>query len=367
MNWKTIAPWAPLLAVVLLLTLSNSGCSSCESEPEAREREPLSLIPQDHWIVGTVDMGPLRASSAYKRVIKRNNPSAYYLGNECEYDPLPSIDKLWIGAGDGVEKGRAALIAFGSIDRDKVLGCFREDLRRRGLSLEEVEIQGNTVYNAGPGRPHIAWLDAETVVIADRGNMEKVIALDKGQGNSVRDNQLLYKLWERAADGRDVAVAIQPTEKIAKQIGGLVPKNYSAIEGTKQIAFGLRFMKGMDLYLSLRLQEGDDAARVAGRAERDIKRAQENEFVTISGLSSHLRAINIEFAGSEITASAHLNDRQLDSLTRLAVDSIDEIMRESDPEKALRDRFRNASKNDAGPAQSGDADVDGATTGDAAQ
>lgn len=356
------------MALISLAAL-GVGCGDCGGEGEAREREPLSLIPADAWVVGSVDMGPLRGSPAYKRVVGDGNPASYYLGSECDYDPLPHIDKLWIGGGDDLEKGRGVIVAFGPLDRDKILGCFRDEMRQRGLSLDEEEMEGVTVFTPGPGRPHLAWLDAKTLVVADRDTMGKVLALEKGQGSSVRNNQVLYKLWERVARGRDLAVVSTPNEATIKRAGALVPDAYAAVDTTEQVALGMRFMKGLDLYFSLRLEDGDDAARLADRIESDVERWQNNDYIVIAGLSSHLKALNIERAGPEVTASAHLSERQVDSLTRLAVDSIDEIMRDGrDPEALVRERLRSAGRSaDAGSSDGAPLSNDGApTTGDAA-
>jgi hypothetical protein len=328
-------------ALAVLAAAGIGGCAHCGGEPPPREREPFSVIPADSWIIASVELGPVRASKAYERALANGNPVDQYLGRDCQYDPLPDVERAWVGAGDGFERGRGAIVAFGSMDRTKILECFRAETRRRGLSLEELDVEGITVYSPGPGRPHLAWLDAKTLVVADRAHMDKVVALEKGKGQSVRTNTALLKLWERVSQGRDVAIAALPTEAAAKRVGALVPDAYGSIDHASQVAIGFRFMKGLDIYAMVQLAASDDAVRVHDRLTKDLARWRENDYIVIAGLAGHLKAVNVETAGREISASGRWTERQVDSVARLAVDSIDEILREGgDPEEILRNRLR---------------------------
>lgn len=348
--------------IITLVFCLMSGCGSCSGDQESRDREPLSLIPADAWIVASIEMGAVRAAPAYKRALRQGNPTAYYLGNDCIYDPLPDIDRFWVGAGDEFERGLGAVIVFGPVNQEKALDCFRANMRRRGLSVEEETMEGFTVHTPGPGRPHVAWLDSKTLVVADRANMEKVLALEKGKGKSVRTNQALLKLWERASQGRDIALAVEPPASAAKRLGNIVPNSYSGLGTAEQALVGLRFSKGLDILVSARLKGHDETNALHKALTRDIDRWKDHDLVVIAGLSGHLNAIRLEAAGPELTASAHMTQRQVDTLVRFAVDSVDEIMRDSDPEEAIRRRLRG--EGDGGP--DADASVDGGAQDEAA-
>ncbi len=350
-----------LFCAVALPWTGAAGCGSCGSEPAPREREPLSLIPEGVLLVGSVDMDPVRGSAAYKRVLRNGNPMGPYLG-DCTYDPLPDVDRVWFGASEEVEQGRGAVVVMGRVDRGKVLDCFRNELRRRGLRLEEVEVEGFTVQSAGPGRPHLAWVDAGTLVFGDRANVEKMLALEKGKGRSARHDARLMKLWERAAEGRDVAIAATPDESVSKRLASLVPEEWQPLVSAEQVAIGARFVKGMELMVTVRLRSGAEAERILGRLQRDLTAWQDHDYVVIAGLSSHLKAVRLEGAGPEITARATWTDKQLDTLARLTVDSIEEIAR-GGPDKAaqnLRERLQGPAPAkrpaDGGPSDGGSAD-----------
>lgn len=354
-------------AAVVIAVLALAGCDSCRGEPPVREREPLSLIPADSIVVASVEVRPVLESPAYERLRRNTNPVSYYLG-DCDYDPLPHIDRLWLGGGSDVLEGKGVLVALGPVNRDKVLECYRNDIRRRGLSVEEEQVEGFTVYSAGPGRLHLAWIDAETSVMGDRGSTLEVLALERGKGKSVRSNQTLFKLWERMAKGQHVAVAMLPEKGHLERLGKILPRSYQALTRTKQVALSLGLIKGMDVRVMLRLDSGEDATKVAKQMDQDIAYWSGHEYAEIAGVNQHLKAVRVEHAGPEITSSAHWTEAQVRSLAGLAVDSIDEIMRSSDPEKALRERFQvegdaGASKADARPG--GGAEPGGADAGPA--
>ena len=358
MKLVQITWWSLVSAAVVASSFWLTGCESCRGEPEIREREPLSLIPADSIIVASAEIPPVIRSDAYKRVKRNTNPVEYYLG-DCAYDPLPHIDRIWMGGGPDVFEGKGVMVVMGPVNQDKVLKCYRDDIRRRGLSVEEEENEGFTVYSAGPGRLHMSWLDAETLVLGDRSTTLKVLALERGKGESIRGKQTLFKLWERMAKGQDVAVAILPQVDHLKRMGKLLPKSYQRVTRTEQAALSFRLAKGMDLRIMVRLDSGDDAIHVTKRLESDLEHWSGHEYAEIAGVDEHLEAIRIERAGPEITGTAHWTEKQVRSLAGLAVDSIDEVMRSSDPEKALRERFQ-------GPHDAGPAKADGAAQGDAA-
>jgi hypothetical protein len=253
------------------------------------------------------------------------------------------------------------------VDREKVLDCFRNELRRRGLGMEETEFEGITAYSAGPGRPHLAWVDRETLLVGDRGNVEKMIRLDKGGGRSVRSNTPLIKLYERVADGHDVAIAAIPGEAVSKRLGSFVPEEWRPAVEAEQIGIGARMMKGMDLFVTLRLRSGLEAEKLRTRLERDLERWQDHDYVVIAGLSSHMKAIRLEGAGPEITVRADWTDKQVDTLARLALDSAEEIMRDGadSAAKNIRDRLRpSKSPRDGGPSAGGDGSPTDGSAGD---
>jgi hypothetical protein len=367
MSFPRSQPLARFAWLLVPCIAAAVGCRSCWGEPEAREREPLSLIPDDSLVVGSAEMGPLRSSSAYKRVLRQGNPMAPFLG-DCAYDPLPDVDRVWFGGGADLEQGRGSIVVMGPVDREKVLDCFRNELRRRGLGLEEVEIEGFTAYSAGPGRPHLAWVDRETLLIGDRDHVERMLALEKGKGRSVRSNTPLIKLYERVAQGRDVAVAAIPSPEITKRLSDFAPEDWRPAAEAEQIAIGARVMKGVDLVVTVRLKSGDEAQKLLVRLEGYLERWRDHDYVVLAGVSSHLKAVRLAGAGPEITASASWTDKQVDTLARLAVDSLEVIMREGASKTAdsLREKLRDMTGAANQPADGGPARPDGGLAGDGA-
>jgi hypothetical protein len=347
-------------AAVVAAAHALAGCGSC-GEPEARTRDPLSLIPADSIVVASVEVRPVLASPAYERIRRSVNPVSAYLG-DCEYDPLPHIDRLWLGGGADVLEGKGVMVVMGPVVRDKVLECYRADARRDGLTVEEEQVKGVTVYSAGPGRLHLAWLDAKTAVVGDRDSTLAVLALDRGEGSSVRSNQTLFKLWERMAKGQHVAVAMLPQKSQLDRLGKVLPDTHQGLMRAEQLGLSLFVSKGLDIRAMLRLESGDSATKMAKQLGRDIEYWSGHEYAEIAGVDGHLKAMRVENAGPEITVTAHWTEAQVRSLAGLAVDSIDEIMRSGDPEKALRERFQKdggavpaqpADRPDGGPAPTG--------------
>ena len=77
----------------------------------------------------------------------------------------------------------------------------------------------------------------------------------------------------------------------------------------------------------LRLSKQVDAEKLSQSLKRALKRWQSSDYAVFAGIAGHLKAIHIESAGPEITASAAWDERQFDSLTRLVMDSIEEMGR----------------------------------------
>jgi hypothetical protein len=232
---------------------------------------------------------------------------------------------------------------------------MREELRRRGLSLEESEIEGFKAYSAGPRRFHISWVDRGTVVLGDRGHVEKMLALERGKGKSARANDTLLKLYERMARDRDIAIAAIPDQATTKRLTELATRflpegQWVDVLKARRAGLGARLNKGVDFFVTLRFASGDEAGTLASQIKSGLERWRDHDYVVIAGLSSHLKAINVEGAGPEITASASWSERQLDAVARLAVDSLEEIMRDGRDQAAtnLREKLRKV--RDGGPS-----------------
>jgi len=318
-------------------------------------------------------MEPLRRSPAYKRILKRGNPMRPFLG-ECTYDPLPDIDTVWVGLGPEGKAGHGSVVVLGPVERDKVLECYGKNLNSRGLSLSEQQVEGFTVHSGGPGRPHLAWVDRETLLISDRPHIEKMLALEKGKGRSVLTNDVLMSLYKRMAADRDIALAVLPDEASRERVKGFMPSDWQGATAATRLGVGIRVHKGLDLIASLRLPTGLEAEKLSGSLGRALKRWSDHDYVAIAGLSAHMKAIRIEHAGPELIARAEWNEKQVDSLARLAVDSAEEILRGAgnDPAKALRQQLRGAaeagSSADAGARPRGDgAPADGSIATDASR
>ncbi len=331
--------YAGILGILLFLA---AGCNSCKKETAPKEREPLSLIPNDAVLVASVDVNAVRRSPAYKKLIKRGNPITSLLG-ECEYDPLPDIDRVSLGLGkDAARTGRGSIVVFGPIKKEKLLTCYSAVLRKQGLRLTEEEKEGITIYAAGSGRPHLSWLDETTLLLGDRDHVEKMISIEKNQAPSIRKNIPLTKLYDRIAPGRHVTIAALPDEGTRRQLKRYAPRGWAAAADARQVGLGIRLQKGMNVLAIMRLTSDIEGEKLAAALKNSLNRWQKSNYIVLTGLASHLRSIKIENAGLEITASANWNDKQVNSLVRLAVDSVDELMRSSSGDMArdLENRLR---------------------------
>jgi hypothetical protein len=357
------------MALIMVVLTGTVSCKSCQEEAAPRERERLSLIPADALVVASMEMFPLRQSSAYKRLFRDRSPAAYYLGDDCEYNPMPDVDHVWLGADRRLEQGKGAMVVIGPVQKDRLLECFRSVARRQGLSVEEQEIEGVTVYSNGPGRIHLAWLDRQTLVVADRENMTKVLAVEKSGAPSVRTNDTLLKLHDRARQGRHVGAGLLPDEASMKRLGKVLPQKYRALTKTEQVAVGANVEKGLDLYAMLRLDSGVEAEKAHQALQQDLDRFKNNDYLVIAGLGSMLEGLRLENAGPEITATLRLSSRQFDSLTRLAMDSVEEFKRSGrPPEELLKQRLQQAVdgglRPDGQPAEAGASPADEAPVAD---
>jgi len=165
----------------------------------------------------------------------------------------------------------------------------------------------------------------------------------------VDHNHPLVLLVDGSEEARDVACALeQEGYEVARAASTIEAEGFyvssrleAIVVGEEQgaLAFNLRKGRGMDLKLAIRLDTGENGATIAERLQRDLRDWAGNQYVQVAGIDEHLKAINVERAGPEITASAHWNESQVNALAGLAVDSIDEIKRSGDPEKALRQQF----------------------------
>jgi hypothetical protein len=244
-----LATLASLLVAGLALALS--GCGDSFAAPgvanSAQATEALALLPGDADVVGMVNLAAARDSDALEAALGgtglgmvsgRGSEDFDAFVRMTGFSPAEDLDRVYLAAteGPGGGEGRAAFVAYGRFDRDRI-ARYIADQDEAG-EVEQTEIDGYPVYFAaedeGP-RPGVAFVSDRMVLAGDEATLRAMIGRI-GATDATADAEL-QALLDRVAypDGAWFA---------ARGLDRMGPGNGAAAQAAEGVVVSMAFEDG---------------------------------------------------------------------------------------------------------------------------
>ena len=186
------------------LALALSGCDDSFAAPgvgaSAQTTEALALLPGDADVVGMVNLAAARQSGALDAALGgaglgmvsgRGSDDFDDFVRMTGFSPAEDLDRVYLAAveaPDGAD-GRAAFVAFGRFDRDRIRRYVADQDEGE---IEEVQIGELTAYLAaeeeGP-RVGFAFVNSGMLLAGDEGTLRAMVAR-LGQTDRTADAEL---------------------------------------------------------------------------------------------------------------------------------------------------------------------------------
>lgn len=180
------------------LGLAASGCNDTLAAPgvgaSAQTTEALAMLPTDADMIGMMDLAAARQSGAVDAVLGGTGLGMVSGDGSADFDefirmtgfdPTEDIDRVYIAATEGKGDGRAAFVAYGRFDRDRIERYIAD---QADADLEATEIDGLPVYFAaeevGP-RPGFALVNSQMVLAGDEVTLRAMIDRLGSSGSAV--------------------------------------------------------------------------------------------------------------------------------------------------------------------------------------
>lgn len=180
------------LAALLVagLALAASGCSDTFAAPgvgtSAQTTEALALLPGDAEVIGMVNLGAARQTDALDAALGeaglgmvsgRGSQDFDAFVRMTGFDPAQDLDRVYLAAAEGPDgaEGRAAFVAYGRFDRDRIRQYIGQ---QDDGEFEQTEIGGLTAYFAaedeGP-RPGVVLVNDAMVMAGDEHTLRAMV------------------------------------------------------------------------------------------------------------------------------------------------------------------------------------------------
>ncbi len=337
-----------LATAALALAVGGASCSSCsKTSGSATAREDIALVPKDTGVVGMINVGRVRDTSFWRKLLdlredaardrkkaleeeKKNNPDTVKEDDgtpkdfedfvaRCGFDPFKQLDSIFIAFPSTPTEGEFGLIAHGDFDEAKLVGCAKAMVKKEGSELAETDYNGKKLYNdASSGSLTFTFLDKRTAVFAGREWVKQIVDLAAGKaGESAKANQPLMDLMKQARTSDALwgigLIADSTREKLRDN------ETLKSAGSLKDVYGSIDFPSGMTLSLNADLGADADAADLAKKIGEQLVEAKKNGQVMMLGFASYIDAIKVEPKGASLKFSVKLNQQQVDELvTRVA-------------------------------------------------
>lgn len=145
--------------------------------------DPFDAVPQDSFLVATVDLAELRRSPLYEVLLGKESKTdgmlnAGALGirrfaDACGFDPLARVEKLAVGVPEEGDKGELGVAARVTVTRDELAKCSENLAGQRGGKIDAKDVGSFVVIEESTGaqetaRPRLAY-GRGGLLVAGRG------------------------------------------------------------------------------------------------------------------------------------------------------------------------------------------------------
>jgi hypothetical protein len=171
--------------------------------------EPLDAVPQDSFLVATVNLAELRRSPLYEVLFGKDSParapqardgsllSARTLGigklaDACGFDPLGRVEQLAVGVPEEGDKGEFGVAARVTVTRDELSTCSENLAGQRGGKVERKEVGSFAVIEDSAAaqeaaRPRLAYGHGGILVVGRGAWFDAMLAAADGKKPGARE------------------------------------------------------------------------------------------------------------------------------------------------------------------------------------
>jgi hypothetical protein len=309
----------------LYTALALSGALACVASCKrsgGAAREDLALLPRDASIVVSLNVGRMRNTQVWRKILDLRDQSAEAKKKydafvaKCGLDPVTQLDSATLAFPTGGQaEGEFAAIVHGTFDEAKLVACAREEAQKQGHELVTVEYGGKKLYNdRDSGQLFAGLLDAHTVVAGGREWAKKVIDLagGKAKGESVQDNEALRGLLGKVRTGDALWAVAQVPDSVRQKLSEL--RELDSSKSLKDVYGSVDFATGLALDATLDLGSEADAKDLATKLTSQLGETKKNSQVMMMGLASMIDAIKVTSNGPAFQVSVKYNQSQVDQI-----------------------------------------------------
>ncbi len=291
--------------------------------PPAPRSTALSVVPDDAWLVLTVDVEALRSSGLPSAVKTSGAPSSLgALAGQCGFDPLERLRDLVVASPEGGEKGDFGVVFEADVSQEDLSACATKVIAARGgkpairsrggfqvIEDESDEGHARVAYRAGGpflvGRG--AWLDR----MVDRAAQPSPVP---SGANAAGHAALRVALKARAGNPAVLATAVLPKdlrERLKSELGteltGEGDRAYTSVLSVEGAGFALSTGppgSTTSLDAELRCETASACDEVKAVIERKRAAFASNIGVRLVGLGPVLDSLHVEAHGASLSLTA---------------------------------------------------------------
>jgi hypothetical protein len=333
--------------------------------PHGVDRDLLSAVPRDTFLVATFDMDALRASPLAQPLFASDaatsGTSAALLGlgvmggikELCGFDPLARVKELALAIPEGGDSGDFGLVAIGDLSREDFVACAEKIIVARGghprtstrgsFSTIEDDHEGGSSRISTKSEPKLALKDGGPFLIGRGAWLEAMIDAADGVEPSVKHNDAHSKLRDALVARVETAKgarAIIATAALPKSLRERLKREMGAELGASDAGGGNASMNGVlgveMAGLSLSAKDTETEVSVELRCESpvacdEVKKLIERKRLSFSqdfgvrliGLGPLIDSLEVRVEGMSLSAGAHA---PTDELAR-AIDRVVQLRR----------------------------------------
>jgi len=324
--------------MVALIVAVGVALGRSRHDGRDEERGVLAAVPEDAWLVVTVDVDALRRS-ALARPLLGGGPGAGgavdalpglgSLSSACGFDPLARLRQIALASPEGGERGEFGVAFAGDLTQRELTGCAEKAIVARGGRPVTSARDGFTVVEdtSDPQHARVAYRDGGPFLVGRGAWLDAMMDAAAGKGARARaDHEALRDALAPtggAAPRAVVLTALLPRalrEKLKSELAaeGGSPASLAARQGDGERAYaavlsvaaaGLALSTGgsgstTHLAAELRCETPAACDEVKKLIERKRLSASQNLGLRLVGLGPLLDSLEVEVHGTSLSARA---------------------------------------------------------------